>query len=142
MTTDPDRSFVDTNVLIYAATPAATQHSACRQLLESSLRLCLSPQVLSEFYSVTTNRRRVAVPFTPSEAGSFVSVLLSRIDVLPVTVDTVRRWVKLGQQYSSLGADIFDVQIAATMIENGVSRIYTYNSDDFAVFPELEVITP
>lgn len=34
------------------------------------------------------------------------------------------------------------MQIVATMQANGVQRIYTFNSDDFDVFPELTVVTP
>ena len=40
------------------------------------------------------------------------------------------------------GGDIFDLQIVATMKANGVRRIYTFNTDDFEVFSELEVVTP
>lgn len=37
---------------------------------------------------------------------------------------------------------MFDVQLAATVIENGVKRLYTYNSADFELIPDLEVLTP
>ena len=40
------------------------------------------------------------------------------------------------------GGEIFDLQIVATMKVNGVLRIYTFNTDDFDVFPELDVLTP
>jgi predicted nucleic acid-binding protein len=40
------------------------------------------------------------------------------------------------------GGDVFDLQIVATMQANGVERIYTFNADDFAVFPELSIVTP
>ena len=41
-----------------------------------------------------------------------------------------------------IGGDVFDLQIVATMQANGVQRIYTFNTDDFEVFPELAVVTP
>jgi hypothetical protein len=40
------------------------------------------------------------------------------------------------------GADVFDLQLVATMLANGVSRIYTFNGADFEVFQELTVATP
>jgi predicted nucleic acid-binding protein len=40
------------------------------------------------------------------------------------------------------GGDIFDLQIVATMKANGVQRIYTFNAEDFEVFPELAVLIP
>jgi predicted nucleic acid-binding protein len=41
-----------------------------------------------------------------------------------------------------IGADVFDLQIGATMQANGIERIYTFNTGDFNVFPELSVVTP
>jgi hypothetical protein len=46
------------------------------------------------------------------------------------------------QRHPVTGADVFDLQIVATMQANGIQRIYTFNSDDFEVFPELAVVTP
>ncbi len=40
------------------------------------------------------------------------------------------------------GGRIFDVQLAATMLANGVRRIHTFNRSDFERFPDLEVLTP
>jgi predicted nucleic acid-binding protein len=37
---------------------------------------------------------------------------------------------------------VFDVQLVATMLANGVRRIYTFNMKDFELFPEIHVIEP
>jgi len=37
---------------------------------------------------------------------------------------------------------VFDLQLVAAMQANNVDRIYTYNADDFRVFPELVVVIP
>jgi hypothetical protein len=34
------------------------------------------------------------------------------------------------------------LQLVATMLSNGISRIYTYNNADFAQYQEVEAITP
>ncbi len=39
-------------------------------------------------------------------------------------------------------AGVFDLQIIATMLANGVQRIYTFNPADFQIFAELTVVTP
>jgi predicted nucleic acid-binding protein len=56
----------DTNVPIYALDAEAPHHTAARTLLEAardgSTTLCATPQILSEFYAVVTNARRVAKP--------------------------------------------------------------------------------
>jgi predicted nucleic acid-binding protein len=142
MTTTDERSLVDANVLVYAATPAAPQYLACRALLESGAKLCVSPQVFAEFYSVVTNPRRVTAPFTPAEAKAFIGVLLPRLDVVPMLGTVVARWADLAEKHGVTGADVFDLQLVATMMESGIYRIYTYNRGDFEPFTELEVITP
>src|SRR5688572_2616998 len=127
MTTADERSLVDANILVYAASPAAPQYPASRALLESEAKLCVSPQVFAEFYSVVTNPRRVTLPFTPAEARAFIGALLPRLDVLPMIGAVVARWAELAERHGVTGADVFDLQLVATMLENGVRRIYTYN---------------
>ena len=46
------------------------------------------------------------------------------------------------RRHPVIGGDVFDLQIVATMQDNGVHRIYAFNVDDFRVFPELAVLTP
>lgn len=50
--------------------------------------------------------------------------------------------MELLRRHPVTGGDIFDLQIIATMQANGVRRIYTFNTDDFKVFPELAAVTP
>ena len=142
MTTEAEQAVVDANILIYAALPAAPQYKSSRAVLESVGSLCVSPQVLAEFYSVVTNPRRVTAPFTPTEARAFITAVLRRLTVLPIPAAVVDRWAQLAEKHQITGANIFDLQLVATMLEHGVRRIYTYNRADFVPFVELEVLTP
>jgi hypothetical protein len=62
--------------------------------------------------------------------------------VLPTPVRAVAGWMALLQRHPVTGGDVFDLQIVATMLSNGINRIYTFNVGDFDVFPELVVVTP
>jgi predicted nucleic acid-binding protein len=124
------------------ASPSAIQHQPSRNLLKSELRLCVAPQVLAEFYAVVTNRRRVTVPFTPTEATTFIREVLSRVEMLPVPPSVVARWIELAERHGVTGSDVFDLQLAATMIENGIHRIFTYNRADFESLEGIEALTP
>ncbi len=64
------------------------------------------------------------------------------MEVLPVPPAVVSRWTELAERHNVTGARVFDLQLAATMIENGVRRIYTYNRADFETLEELDVLTP
>jgi predicted nucleic acid-binding protein len=54
----------------------------------------------------------------------------------------VEGWLDLLRRHPVTGGAVFDLQIVAAMLANGINRIYTFNSDDFNVFPELVVVNP
>ena len=146
MSVDP--GVLDANVLAYAVDADAPQHAASRALLDAasdpSITLYVTSQILCEFYSIITNRRRVRVVSSTAEALSIISAMLALpgLYVLPIPARAVAGWMQLLQRHPVTGGDVFDLQIVATMQANGIQRIYTFNTDDFEVFPELAVLTP
>ena len=146
MSVDP--GVLDANVLAYAVDAEAPQHAASRALLDAaidpSVTLYVTSQILCEFYSLITNPRRVRVVSSSAEALSIISSMLALpgLYVLPSPARTVAGWMQLLQRRPVTGGDVFDLQIVATMQANGVQRIYTFNTGDFEVFPELAVMTP
>ncbi len=145
MSVDP--GIVDTNVLVYALDADAPQHAAARDLLEAaradaSTTLFVTSQILCEFYSIVTNPRRVAKPRTAAEAMAAISDLLAFLHVLPAPAQAVDGLLDLLRRQPVTGGDVFDLQIVATMQANGVERIYTFNTADFAAFSELSIMTP
>jgi len=139
MSVDP--GVLDTNVLVYALDVDAPQHAASRALLEAasdpSVTLYVTSQILCELYSIITNPRRVAVPSSSTEALGTIADILAHpgIQVLPTPARAVAGWMSLLQRRPVTGGDIFDLKIVATMLANGINRIYTFNSDDFNAFP-------
>ena len=139
---------VDANVLAYAVNADAPQHLAARSLLQAAHQqftaLYVTSQILCEFYSIVTNGRRVRNACSSAEAVRIVSDLLSLpgLRILPAPAEIVEGWMRLLARNPVTGADIFDLQIAATMLANGIQRIYTFNVADFEVFVELTVVTP
>ena len=71
-----------------------------------------------------------------------MSGLAAFLHVLPVPIHTMEELLGLLCRRPVTGGDIFDLQIVATMRVNGIQRIYTFNTDDFTVFSELQVLTP
>ena len=146
MSVDP--GVLDANVLAYAVDAEAPQHAASRALLDAaidpSVTLYVTSQILCEFYSVITNPRRVRVVSSSAEALSIIWAMLALpgLYVLPTPSRTVAGWMQLLQRHPVTGGDVFDLQIVATMQANGIQRIYTFNTGDFEVFPELAVLTP
>jgi len=139
---------LDANVLAYAVNADAPQHVVSRALLDvasdPSVKLYVTSQILCEFYSIITNPRRVAVVSSCEEALIIISAILALpgIHVLPTPASVVAGWMQLLRRHPVTGAEVFDLQIVATMQANGIRQIYTFNTDDFKTFSELSVLTP
>jgi len=54
----------------------------------------------------------------------------------------MERVLWLLERYPVRGLGLHDVRHVATMLENGVSRIYTYNTRHFSHIAEIEALTP
>jgi predicted nucleic acid-binding protein len=100
--------------------------------------------VLAELYAMITNPRRVSAPFTSDEALAEIEKVraLPGLTLLPVPLDVVDRWVALLRQHPVTGRQVFDAQLVATMLGNGITRLYTFDRADFERFPGLEVLIP
>ncbi len=148
MPTSVDLALVDTNVLVYALLPEAPQHAASRALLDRAADegagLCISLTVISEFLSVVTDARRVVPPRSPEDAAQVIEDILAQpgMTLLPIPSDIVERLVGLVRIHRVKGGSLFDFQIMATMLGNGLTRVYTYNRSDFEKVLGIEVLPP
>ncbi len=139
---------LDTNVLVYAYYEDSPHYPAAFSLLERTQNagagLCLSPQVFTEFFSTVTNPRRVSAPFSPEDALIEMDKIrsLPGLTLLPVPLDVLDRTIALARAHPTRGSHIFDVHLVATMLGNGIKKLYTFNAGDFEDFDEIEVITP
>jgi len=146
MSSDP--VLLDTNVLVYAVFNDSAHHFAARRFIEDAwregIRLCVTPQNLVEFFAVVTNPRRVTKPYTPIEALEVIDDVMRAIAlfVLPFPSDLHLRWRELVRKQPVAGRKVFDLQLVATMLGNGVRRICTFNAVDFRPFAEVQVSVP
>ncbi len=146
--TSAEPVLLDTNVLVYAADQTSPHHEASRELRDrgraGEVSLCITPQVLFEFYAVVTDPRRVARSLTPEEAAQelaqyFADGSIPKIhpgpDIARFALDLLRRY-QLSKQH------VFDLALVATMLANNVGRICTYDVAHFEPFTEIETVTP
>ena len=148
MTTSRELAALDTNVLIYALYADAEHHRAARLLVDqartANAALCLTPQVLAELYSVITNPRRVTEAKSPEVVLEVITnfIAMPGLTLLPFPLDLVSRWTALLRRHPVSGRKVFDVQLIASLLANGVTKLYTFNRADFEPFAEMEVLTP
>jgi predicted nucleic acid-binding protein len=81
-----------------------------------------------------TNARRVPRPRSSAEALDAISNLVTFLHILPVPAHTMEALLGLIRRHPVTGGDIFDLQIIATMMANGIARIYTFSAEDLQGF--------
>jgi predicted nucleic acid-binding protein len=149
MTANPsDRALLDSNILIYTTQEEAPQYPAAKHLrdqaIQGTVSACISPQILLEFYAVVTNPRRASAPLTPEEAIQEMRRYTESRELLMIFPGNriVERILTLLAAHPVTSQDIHDLHLAATMIENGVTKVYTFSREDFAPFSAIQVLTP
>lgn len=143
-----ETALIDTNVLLYAYDESSPYHNESLQLVErgrkGELPLCLTPQVLSEFYSLITNPRRTSNFYTAEEALIEIEKFYysRNIPVIYFTAAAKDHLLILLRRYQVTRQNIFDLQLVAAMLANNVTRVYTFDRNDFLKFSEIEVLSP
>jgi len=148
MTISPDLALLDTNMLVYADQEEDEHHQAARALRDRGLRgevaLCVSPQVLYEYLAVVTSSRRVTQPRSPAAAMAEVEKYIRSRNIRKIFPGPgIHNRVRdLFRVHPISGPRIFDLYLIATMLDNGVTKIYTFNDRHFTPFSEIQVLTP
>lgn len=141
-------TLVDTNVLVYAVHPHEPRHAASRKLIDGAKRpdagLCVAPQNIAEFYATVTNPRRVTQPKSPADAIEAVEALLAMpgLVLLSAPIDVVNTLLHLLRANPVAAQEVFDAQLVAVMLCNGVTAISTFNDSDFRKFPGITISHP
>lgn len=139
------RALVDTNVLLYAANTDDGRSRVCQQLLKHDLRtthrLCLTPQILFEYFAVITNANFTGRPLTRDQALLDISHWAELLPVLPISPTVHEQVFDLLRTTRTTGRHIFDLELAATMLAHNVSTIYTYDGR-FNTIPGITACEP
>ena len=121
-----DRTFIDTNVLVYAYdTHEPRKQERAQTLLKTGIETesaVLSAQVLSEFFTVVT--RRIPNPLSIQEAEEATD-LVSILPVVEIDLLLVRRAIRIHKHY---GITYWDSLIVAAAERSDCTQIF---SEDF-----------
>ena len=138
---------VDSNILLYAVRSFEPNHVEAKNLLDTILSqkesVAFTDIAINEFLANATNRR-LPVPVTSIEqAVSQVKNWLSapNVKVIRNSPQSFNTFVKLCERTGRTGQEIYDAQIAAICIDNGVTEFIT-NDKGFEKFTELRIRNP
>jgi len=136
----------DTNILLRRTQPDHPSHTyaveSVAKLLAAGEPVYFTLQNMAEFWNVATR------PTSNNGLGFSVALALGELEkierfltVLPDSPAVYGEWKRLIVHYAVLGTKDHDAKLVATMNLNGVRRILTFNTEDFARY-DIEVIHP
>jgi predicted nucleic acid-binding protein len=135
---------LDTNVLLralVAANPSRTvARHAIRALLRSGADLCVAPQNLVEFWSVSTRPAKDnGLGKTVAATDRYCRFIESFLAVLPETTAIFAEWRSLVVAHEVHGKQVYDARLVATMKAHAIGRILTFNVQDFTRYRDVGV---
>ena len=140
-----ERLFCDTNVLLSAVDRRRALHARALRVLNElpnqRVELCVSGQVLRECLLVSTRpveENGLGLPLAAALLNN--QAFAERATVLEETREVAHRLPRVAEAAACRGKAIHDANIAATMLENGVTRVVTANAQDLGRFDGVEVI--
>ncbi len=142
----PPALFLDTNVLVYAASLGAPLHlrasEEVRKRYESGQELWVSRQVLREYLATLSRSQTFARPKPARELASDIRYFLKKFKIAEEGAAVTEKLLELIEVKEIGGKQIHDANIVATMLANGVPAVLTNNSDDFARFADVIQVIP
>lgn len=141
---------IDTNLLVYAHNEDSDFNDKASEFLEKvlnerddngNLSVCLPSQVLTEFVNVIT-RKSLKKPLSLLQAIDIVNdYQKADIRIVYQRETQIETFLELLRSLTTR-KKVFDVALAATLKDNGITGLYTANVDDFKEFDFLNVINP
>ncbi len=135
---------VDSNVLVYAYdTTDPKKHQKAKALLEKcwqkKVKYAVSSQNLAEFFITTT--KKISAPLSLEEAEKIINDIISfhAWNLVSYNEKTVLKAISYQKEFKS---HFWDALIVATMVEAGITHIYTENISDFKKFKIIEAVNP
>jgi predicted nucleic acid-binding protein len=141
------RIAVDTNVLLRLSERGHPQFSlistAMRRLVAQGADLCFTPQNLGEFWNACTRPvERNGFGRTVEETRLLLDSIQRRMTLLTEDERVCPVWQRLLIACEVRGVQVHDAHLAAVLEVHGVTRLLTFNGEDFKRFPGLIAMHP
>lgn len=137
----------DTNILlrrIHRGDPQYRQtRDALNQLSQDGHRVCVTSQNLVELWAVCTRPiESNGLGLPPAYADRVLGRVENSVVRLGDSDDIYPEWRRLVALHAVCGKRTHDARLVAAMNVNGIAHILTFNGEDFARYPGIQVIHP
>lgn len=138
---------IDTNILLRIADPKSEKRDLALQALEKLAdeghALCITSQVVAEFWSVATRPPNVnGLGFDIETVRAAVDAMLSQFPLLSETRDVFTRWLRLVSDHQVSGKRVHDIKLLALMLEQKITHLLTFNPRDFRGIDGVTIVDP
>ena len=121
----------------------AVAHAALRKLTSGKEPLVVAIQNVAEFWNVATRpEKNNGLGYTAPRAHAALAGLEGYFEILPETLESYALWRSMLTRHAICGVQVHDARLASVMIAHNVTRMVTFNTADFARFPEIEAVHP
>lgn len=138
---------VDTNIFLRIADPKAEKSNlaldALEKLANNGHALCISSQIIAEFWAVATRPPAVnGLGFDTKTVRATIDEMLSQFPLLYETRTVFLRWLRLVSDHNISGKRVHDLKLIALMLEENISHLLTFNPRDFRGIDGITIIDP
>ncbi len=148
-TTDANKVFLDTNVLVYLSVDRSPFHIAARTAIlehqRAGAELWVSRQILREYLAALTRPQTLlgsSHSISPVLLAAEVQLFQDRYKVAEDNRAVTDQLLNLVTTYPTGGKQVHDANIVATMLTYGVNQLLTHNTSDFSRFSDIITILP
>lgn len=139
--------YLDTNILIYVNDTESPYHHSASEIFYNLLeqkKIILHEIVLTEFFSIITDSRKMESPWSTSQARDYIKDLLESVHELHfLDNEIISAACKYIKKYNIKRYDIYDHLLAYSMKFYGIDKIVTLNKADFDRYDFIkEIISP
>ena len=137
----------DTNILLRGAQPLHPMHVAAAQavdiLIEQGQRFAVAMQNVAEFWNVATRpSQHNGLGWSTDDTARAVAKIERDFKILYEDAGCLATWKELITTHKVCGVKVHDARLVAVMKCHGIRRILTFNTADYARYPEIEAIHP
>jgi predicted nucleic acid-binding protein len=135
-----DRSFLDTNVWLYAATGKAShpaKHAAARDLIATAV-FAVSGQLIGEFVVNASNPKKMRTPLTRAEIAKWLEIM-DEFEFIEIDKQIVQSAL-LGVEKHNIR--YWDSALLAQAERFGASTFYSEDLNDGQLYGSVRVLNP
>jgi len=132
----PDRTFIDTNILIYFISNEKKKKLRAKEIIFSTQEVYISAQVVSEFISVCLSKKLLSI----AEITPLINNFMSALRFSSIEESTIKKALQIKQDTNF---SYWDCLVIASAIENNCSILYTEDMQDGQIISDsVTIINP